>query len=71
MLACHESQRAWLHAQQDLAQIDEPMLTMARRAGELSGFRLAEGFRQHVGQGYPPTNLLRDLLGDLVRSAES
>jgi hypothetical protein len=47
------------------------MLAMARRAGELSGFRLAEGFRQHVGQGYPPTNLLRDLLGDLVRSAES
>jgi len=71
MLACHESQRAWLHAQQDLAQIDEPMLAMARRAGELSGFRLAEGFRQHVGQGYPQTNLLKDLLGDLVRSAAS
>lgn len=69
MLACHESQCAWLQAQQDLAQIDEPLLAMARHAGELSGFKLAEGFRQHVGQGYPQTDLLQELLGDLVRPA--
>jgi len=71
MLACHESQRAWLHAQQDLAQIDEPLLAMARKAGELSGFKLAEGFRQHAGQGYPQTDLLKELLGDLVRPVQS
>jgi len=41
---------------------------MAERAGERSGFRLAEGFRQHLGQGFPQDNLLGKLLGDLAVS---
>jgi LmbE family N-acetylglucosaminyl deacetylase len=71
MLACHESQQAWLHAQQDIPRPTHPMRQMAERAGELSGFRWAEGFRQHLGQGFPQDNLLAKLLGDLIRSVES
>jgi len=70
MLACHESQRAWLRAQQDISQLDDPMRKMAQQAGGLCGFRWAEGFRQHLGQGFPQENLLRSLLGDLVRAVE-
>lgn len=68
MLACHESQQAWLKAQQDIPQVDEPLRKMAARAGKLSGFTWAEGFRQHLGQGFPQDNLLARILGDLVRS---
>lgn len=71
MLACHESQRAWLRAQQDISRLDDPMRQMAQQAGELCGFRWAEGFRQHLGQGFPQDNLLGSLLDDLVRSVES
>jgi LmbE family N-acetylglucosaminyl deacetylase len=67
MLACHESQRAWLRAQQEIAQLDDPMRKMAEQAGALCGFRWAEAFRQHLGQGFPQDNLLRGVLGDLVR----
>jgi len=71
MLACHESQQAWLHAQQDIPRPSHPMREMAERAGKLSGFRLAEGFRQHLGQGFPQDDLLGKLLGDLVRPVET
>jgi LmbE family N-acetylglucosaminyl deacetylase len=71
MLACHESQVAWLRAQQGLPSPFDVMSQMAERAGELSGFRWAEGFRQHHGQGFPQDNLLAALLGDLVRSVET
>ncbi|MFB3920165.1 MAG: PIG-L deacetylase family protein [Terriglobia bacterium] len=67
MLACHESQRAWLRAQQSIAQIDDPLRQMAGQAGKLSGFVWAEGFRQHLGQGFPQDDLLGSLLGELVR----
>jgi LmbE family N-acetylglucosaminyl deacetylase len=30
-----------------------------------------EGFRQHLGQGFPQENLLAQLLGDLVRPART
>jgi hypothetical protein len=44
------------------------MRKMAQRAGELCGFRWAEGFCQHLGQGFPQDNLLGSLLGELVRA---
>jgi LmbE family N-acetylglucosaminyl deacetylase len=66
MLACHESQRAWLQFQQALRKIDDPLREMAARAGELAGFQWGEGFRQHLGQGFPQENVLATLLGDLV-----
>lgn len=71
MLACHASQHAWLRAQQDISRPGDPLREMAERAGALSGFRLAEGFRQHLGQGFPQNNLLGRLFGDLVGVVES
>ncbi len=68
MLACHESQQAWLRAQQAVPSPLHIMRQMGERAGQLSGLEWAEGFRQHLGQGFPQDNLLERLLGDLVRS---
>lgn len=67
MLACHESQRAWMQYQQSIPEIHEPLRQMAAGAGKLAGFEWGEGFRQHLGQGYPQGNLLAELLGNLVR----
>jgi N-acetylglucosamine malate deacetylase 1 len=71
MLACHESQRAWLQFQQALRNIDDPLRQMAARAGELAGFQWGEGFRQHLGAAFPPENLLASFLGDLVQPARA
>ena len=68
MLACHESQRSWLEFQQSLQNLDDPLRQMAARAGELGGVPWGEGFRQHLGPGFPAENLLASLLGDLVRA---
>ena len=70
MLACHESQLAWLQFQQALSSIDGPVRQMAARAGQLGGCAWGEGFRQHLGQAFPQENLLASLLGDLVRPAQ-
>ncbi len=67
MLACHESQSAFLRTQQGIADPLGVMRQMAERAGQISGFRWAEGFRQHLGQGFPRDNLLGELLGNWVR----
>jgi N-acetylglucosamine malate deacetylase 1 len=67
MLACHESQRAFLRAQQEISDTLEMMRKMAGEAGKKSGLAQAEGFRQHLGQGFPQDNLLGDLLGQRVR----
>jgi N-acetylglucosamine malate deacetylase 1 len=67
MLACHQSQQAWLKSQQDIPGTIVTMRNMAKEAGKRAGFRWAEGFRQHLGQGFPATNLLKELLGPLVR----
>lgn len=71
MLACHESQRAFLQAQQEINDTLDVMRQMARRAGEESGFPVAEGFRQHLGQGFPQNDLLGKILGELVRPVET
>lgn len=66
MLCCHASQRNWLMVHHG---IDEYVLSMKRFAeqrGQLIGCRYAEGFRQHLGHGYPQENLLKAVLGDLV-----
>jgi LmbE family N-acetylglucosaminyl deacetylase len=66
MLACHKSQRNWLKAHH---KIDEYILSMKRFAetrGKEINTRYAEGFRQHLGHGYPQNNVIKDILGDLV-----
>ena len=67
MLACHQSQQNWLKAQQEIPEIVTVMRQTAEESGERAGVRWAEGYRQHLGQGFPATNLLKELLGDLVR----
>jgi LmbE family N-acetylglucosaminyl deacetylase len=66
MLARHESQRNWLLTHH---KIDEYILAMKRFAGDRgkeTGVAFAEGFRQHLGHGFPQRNILKDILGDHV-----
>ena len=66
MLACHESQRNWLLKHH---KIDEYILAMKRFAavrGKEINREYAEGFRQHLGHGYPQDNILKDILGNSV-----
>jgi LmbE family N-acetylglucosaminyl deacetylase len=69
MLACHESQRAWLRAQHGE---DEYLLWMRRvgadRARDFRSRRVryAEGFRQHLGHGFPRQDHLTAALGARV-----
>jgi LmbE family N-acetylglucosaminyl deacetylase len=70
MLACHESQQAWLKSQQGLSGTSDTMRKMAAWTGALVGFQWAEGFRQHLGQGFPQEDLLGATLGESVRRRE-
>jgi len=50
-------------------KMDEYILSMKRFAesrGKEIYTQYAEGFRQHLGHGYPHTNILKELLGELV-----
>jgi LmbE family N-acetylglucosaminyl deacetylase len=64
MLASHKSQREWLLKHH---KIDEYILSM-KRFGEMRGTEVsrkyAEGFRQHLGHGYPQNNILLEILGN-------
>lgn len=66
MLACHESQREWLLAHHGMDEYTESVKRMAQRRGSEIGVDYAEGFRQHLGHGYPHDNLLKTVLGDRV-----
>ncbi len=66
MLACHESQRNWLLKHH---KMDEYILAMKRFAelrGKETGVKYAEGFRQHLGHGYPQDNILKKELGGWI-----
>jgi LmbE family N-acetylglucosaminyl deacetylase len=62
MLASHKSQREWLLKHH---KMDEYILSM-KRFGEMRGSEVnkkyAEGYRQHLGHGYPQDNILEKLL---------
>lgn len=66
MLTCHESQRNWLLIHH---KMDEYILAMKRFSAERGmeiGVKYAEGFRQHLGHGYPQENLLKKVLAEVV-----
>jgi len=66
MLSCHKSQRNWLLKHH---KMDEYILAMKRFSGKRGreiGTKYAEGFRQHLGHGYPQDNILKKILGNLV-----
>jgi LmbE family N-acetylglucosaminyl deacetylase len=66
MLSCHKSQRNWLLAHH---KIDEYILSMkhiAEKRGKEINKEYAEGFRQHLGHGFPQNNILKEQLGSLA-----
>ncbi len=65
MLARHESQRDWLMRHHGMDQYLNAMRQWSTQRGRECGVAWAEGFRQHLGHGYPQANLLGQLLGEL------
>jgi LmbE family N-acetylglucosaminyl deacetylase len=63
MLACHESQRAWLRKHHGVDNLVESMKDWSAAQGASAGVKYAEGFRQHLGHSYPQNNVLAELLG--------
>jgi LmbE family N-acetylglucosaminyl deacetylase len=61
-LACHASQREWLRKHHGMDQYTLAMKEWGARRGGQVGAAHAEGFRQHLGHGYPQDNLLKQLL---------
>ena len=67
MLGCHKSQRNWLL---DHHKVDEYIYMMKRFAnfrGQDIQSLYAEGFRQHLGHGFMQDNILKEVLGSLVK----
>ena len=65
-LACHASQRDWLRKHHKMDQYLIAMKQFAAHRGADIGVEYAEGFRQHLGHGYPQDNILKTVIGDLV-----
>jgi len=66
MLGSHESQRNWLLEHHNVDEYILLMKNLARKRGNEINSSFAEGFRQHLGHGYPNDNKLKEILGDLV-----
>jgi N-acetylglucosamine malate deacetylase 1 len=67
MLACHETQKAWLDVSQGMDSYLLEMEAMCRQVGTLSGrCVLAEGWRRHSHLGFasPDFDPLAEMLGD-------
>jgi LmbE family N-acetylglucosaminyl deacetylase len=63
MLCRHASQREWLLKHHGMDEYVNTMRQWATARGRECGVAFAEGFRQHLGHGYPQENLLGELLG--------
>ncbi|MDP3850668.1 MAG: PIG-L family deacetylase [Luteolibacter sp.] len=64
MLACHASQREWLRCVLECDDYLEMMQRATEAEGRAAGFGYAEGYIQHLGEGHPQDNILKQLLGD-------
>ncbi|MBI4580268.1 MAG: PIG-L family deacetylase [Planctomycetes bacterium] len=62
MLACHASQREWLRKHHEIDEYIEAMKRGSAARGKLIGKPYGEGFRQHLGHGYPQDNIIAKLL---------
>ena len=62
MLACHESQRAWLRRQHGLDEYLDGCRRWSAARGQQVGVAYGEAFTQHRGHPYPHDNLLMELL---------
>lgn len=63
MLACHQSQAAWVQRQHGIPDLGADMEAWSRRVGQDFGVEHAEGFRQYRHPPYPKAAVLQDLLG--------
>jgi len=63
MLACHDSQRAWLKKHHDMDDYLDSMERWTTERGRTIGVKYGEGFRQYRGHPYPEAPLLQQLLG--------
>jgi len=66
MLACHDSQRTWMQNHHGEDEYILMMKRIARLRGKEMNTEYAEGFRQHMGHGYPQENILCEILGERV-----
>lgn len=66
MLGCHKSQRDWLKLHHKMDEYILSMKRFAEKRGKEINTKYAEGFRQHLGHGYPQNNILKEILDDLV-----
>lgn len=64
-LSCHTSQEYWLLNHQQSEYINS-MKRFAEKRGAEADVNYAEGFRQHLGHGFPQNNILKEALGNLV-----
>lgn len=65
MLACHESQREWLAYHNEWDAYLEIMKGWSKKDGERIGREYGECFIQHLSNGHPQDNILKEILGDL------
>jgi len=66
MLSCHTSQREWLRSHHGLDEYIMQMTSWAEGYGREAGCPFAEGFRQHLGHGYPHDPVLQTALAPRV-----
>ncbi len=69
MLSRHKTQRDWLRAHHGIDEYLDRMTDWAERYGRECGTRYAEGFRQHLGHGYPHEPLIQSALSSFLRSS--
>lgn len=62
MLACHDSQRAWLRKQHGIDEYLKRCERWSAVRGSTIGARYGEAFTQYKGHPYPTDNLLQKLL---------
>jgi LmbE family N-acetylglucosaminyl deacetylase len=67
LVACHASQREWLRAHHGMDEYIVSMKAWAARRGTDCGCAFAEGFRQHLGHGYPALPVLQNMLNSWIR----
>lgn len=68
MLSLHASQRAWLRAHHGVDEYLDQMTRWAAGYGRECGATYAEGFRQHLGHGYPHAPVLQQALKSYSKS---
>ena len=68
MLACHVTQREWLRSHHGIDEYLDRMTAWAAGYGRQCGVDHAEGFRQHLGHGYPHQPILQEVLQSFVHT---